>query len=213
MNFCGLTFTLRAAIMSELADQLEVLEMTPWEFGKPVATDRLALRLMTSADVDDVHAWMSDPEVTRYLLHDPRERDDVAARVADYANARALAAVGDYLQLAVELPGGPVIGSIYFTISSVDDSTGEIGWAFNSRHHGKGYALEAATAMLELAFGPLGLHRVYAELDPRNASSIALCERLGMRHEAHLLEHMWVKGEWTDTGIYALLAREWSARG
>jgi aminoglycoside 6'-N-acetyltransferase len=34
-----------------------------------------------------------------------------------------------------------------------------------------------------------------------------------MRHEAHFVEHMWVKGEWADTGIYALLEREWSARG
>ena len=192
---------------------MEERDMTPWEFTEPITTDRLVIRLMNTTDVDDAHAWMSDPDVTRYLLHDPRTRDEVSTRLVEWANARTLAAVGDYLQLAVELPGGSVIGSIYFTIHSVDDSTGEIGWAFNSRYHGKGYALEAATAVLKLAFGPIGLHRVYAELDTRNEPSIALCERLGMRHEAHFIEHMWVKGEWTDTGIYALLAREWSARG
>jgi aminoglycoside 6'-N-acetyltransferase len=199
--------------MIEPIKRIQEREMTPWEFTEPVTTDRLVIRLMSTTDLDHVHAWMSDPEVTRYLLHDPRTRDEIATRLVDWSNARTLAAVGDYLQLAVELPGGPVIGSIYFTISSVDDSTGEIGWAFNSTYHGRGYALEAATAVLNLAFGPIGLHRVYADLDSRNLASIALCERLGMRHEAHFIEHMWVKGEWSDTGIYAVLAREWSARG
>jgi RimJ/RimL family protein N-acetyltransferase len=198
--------------MSEPEQAPEVSAMTPWEFGEPIRTDRLILRMMTVDDVDDVHAWMSDPEVTRYLLHDPRDRDDVATRVADYSLARTLASTGDYVQLAVELPGDRVIGSIYFTIASADDSTGELGWAFNSAFHGKGYAYEAASAVMNLAFGPVGLHRVFADLDPRNSASIALCERLGMRHEAHFVEHMWVKGEWADTGIYGILAREWNAR-
>jgi aminoglycoside 6'-N-acetyltransferase len=66
--------------------------------------------------------------------------------------------------------------------------------------------------MIDAAFGEIGLHRVYAELDPRNEASVALCLRLGMRHEAHFVEHMWSKGEWTDTGIYAVLEREWTAR-
>ncbi|MET0812410.1 MAG: GNAT family protein, partial [Microbacterium sp.] len=55
-------------------------------------------------------------------------------------------------------------------------------------------------------------HRVYAELDPRNEASVALCRRLGMRHESHILEHMWLKGEWTDTGGYGILEREWAAQ-
>ncbi len=198
--------------MSEPEQAPEVSAMTPWEFGEPIRTDRLILRMMTVDDVDDVHAWMSDPEVTRYLLHDPRSRDDVATRVADYSLARTLATTGDYLQLAVEIPGDRVIGSVYFTIASADDSTGELGWAFNSAFHGKGYAYEAACLVMNLAFGPVGLHRVFADLDPRNAASIALCERLGMRHEAHFVEHMWVKGEWADTGIYGILDREWNAR-
>ncbi len=66
--------------------------------------------------------------------------------------------------------------------------------------------------MLGLAFGEMGLHRVFAELDPRNASSIALCRRLGMRHEAHFVENMMFKGEWADTDIFAMLAREWTTR-
>jgi len=49
---------------------------------------------------------------------------------------------------------------------------------------------------------------VYAELDPRNTASSDICRRLGMRHEAHFREHMWLKGEWTDTAVYGILEHE-----
>jgi RimJ/RimL family protein N-acetyltransferase len=62
-----------------------------------------------------------------------------------------------------------------------------------------------------MAFGTLGLHRVFAQLDPRNDASIALCRRLGMREEAYLVEDLWFKGAWGDTAIYAILDREWPA--
>ena len=93
-----------------------------------------------------------------------------------------------------------------------EDLTAEIGWALTAEFHGKGYAFEAASAMLELAFRTIGLHRVYAELDPRNAASIALCERLGMRSEAYFVQNLMFKGEWADTGVYGILQREWLAR-
>ncbi len=184
----------------------------PWSPAASISTERLRLRLLTEHDTDDVHAWMSDAEVTRYQLHDPRERDDVARRVLEYAAATTLAAVGDYVQLAIELPGDRVIGALYFTITSLDDATAEIGWAVNAGYHRKGYAYEAARAMLGLAFDEMGLHRVCAELDPRNAASVALCLRLGMRREAQFVEHLWVKGAWVDTGIYGILDREWHAQ-
>jgi RimJ/RimL family protein N-acetyltransferase len=98
---------------------------------------------------------------------------------------------------------------MYFRIASVDDRSAEIGWLLDPRFQGRGYAREAAALLLDLAFGELGLHRVSAELDHRNAASVALCLRLGMRHEAHFREHMWFKGDWADTGIYAILEQEW----
>ncbi|MCU1440334.1 MAG: N-acetyltransferase [Rhodoglobus sp.] len=186
--------------------------MNPFEFSEPIATERLTLRLMTHDDTDAVHAWMSDPEVVRYQLYEPRDREVVAEKVAEMAAQSTLADRDDWIQPGVELAGHGIIGSIYFKLASLDDETGEIGWAFTRAYQGKGYAAEAASAMLDLAFGPLGLHRVYAELDPRNDASVALCLRLGMRHEAHFVEHMMFKGAWADTGMYGILDREWRAR-
>jgi len=183
----------------------------PWTFATPIRTQRLTLRLMTSADVDDVHAYQSREDVCQYLLHEPRSREDVALWVPKYAAATTLAVDGDWIEPAIELDGR-VIGHMYFTISSVENLGGEIGWTLHPDFFGRGYATEAARAILGLAFGELGLHRVHAELDPRNDASIALCLRLGMREEAHFVKDMLVKGNWDDTGIYGLLAEEWAAQ-
>ena len=61
--------------------------------------------------------------------------------------------------------------------------------------HGRGFATEAAQAVLDVCFNTLGAHRVYAQLDARNEASARLCERLGMHQEALLRENEIFKGE------------------
>lgn len=179
---------------------------------EPIRTERLLLRVMTMDDVDDVHAYQSLPEVCRFMLYEPRSRERVAEKVAEWSTMGRLAEVGDDLELAMEIETGRDIGHVYFKLTSIDDLSAEIGWGLHPDFQGKGYAFEAATALLRYGFDELGLHRIVAELDPRNDASVALCKRLGMREEALFREHMWFKGEWGDTGVYAILASEFAAR-
>jgi aminoglycoside 6'-N-acetyltransferase len=190
--------------------------VTPWEYDKPTQTERLLLRLMVDDDLDDVHDWMSDESVTRYQLYEVRSREQVQEHIDKVKVARRLEKDDDFVEFAIVLPATDadrdrVIGCLYFQLKSAENETAEIGWALTAKYHGKGYASEAARAMLGTAFEVMGLHRVTAELDPRNAASVALCLRLGMRHEAHHIEDLRFKGEWADTGVYAILAREWRA--
>ncbi len=185
----------------------------PYEFSAPLRTDRLVLRAMTSRDVDDIHAYQSRPDVCRYLMFEPRTRDEVAEKVAKYSAALVLSGDGDFWQLAVERASDPgrVIGDLYFAIKDTANASAEIGWTLHPDHMGSGYMTEAAGAMLAIAFNDLELHRVHAQLDARNRGSAALCKRLGMRREALFRKDLWFKGEWSDTAIYAMLDREWAA--
>ncbi|MET3769191.1 RimJ/RimL family protein N-acetyltransferase [Marisediminicola sp. UYEF4] len=191
--------------------------MIPAPFGPPVRAGRVLLRMMSAADIDDVYAYQGRDDVCRYLLFEARTREQVAEQVARHAASTVLAADGDYWQIAVVLPAGSegterVIGDIYFTLKSRENLAGEIGWTFHPDFRGRGYATEAASAVLRRAFAELGLHRVIAELDPRNDASIALCRRLGMREEAYFVKDLMFRGDWADTGIYAILDVEWAAR-
>jgi RimJ/RimL family protein N-acetyltransferase len=190
--------------------------VVPWVYSGPIRTERLLLRLETPDDTDDVFSYQSREDVCRYLLFEPRSRDEVAERMVRNGAATTLEKDGDYLQLAVELPAtadapARVIGDLYFTIASLENSKGEIGWTLHPDFTGRGYAAEAARAVLRLAFDELELHRVIAELDPRNNASIALCRRLGLREEAFFVKDLWFKGDWADTGMYAILRDEWLA--
>ena len=188
--------------------------MIPFVLTEPIETDRLTLRLMTMRDVDAVHAYQSLEEVARYQLFEPRDRSAVASKIAAWSESTTLEHNEDYLQLAVvRRSDDQLVGDLYFTVKSVENSTAELGWSFNPQFTGHGYATEGAHALLRIAFDTMKLHRVIAELDPRNDRSVALCLRLGMRREAHFVEDMMFKGQWADTGVYALLEREWRDGG
>ncbi len=180
----------------------------------PIRTERLLLRLYTEADLDDVHDIQSRPEVARYLYWGARDRRQARGSLKQKIASSALREEGDDLTLAVELPGtGKVIGDVLLVYLSREYRQGEIGYIFHPDHGGRGYATEAAAVMLRLAFEVYGLHRVTGRLDARNTASARVLERLGMRREAHLVQNEFVKGEWTDEVVYAILEDEWRARG
>jgi RimJ/RimL family protein N-acetyltransferase len=184
----------------------------PWIFENAIEGERIRLDALRDDDFEPLYEIQSDPVVCRYLLYEPRSRGKVAEVLTRDAAATRLAKPGDYLQPAIRDSDGRFLGTMYFELKSVEDRTAEIGWLVGPGFQGHGYAREAAGMLLDLAFGELGLHRVIAELDPRNTASVRVCERLGMRKEGHFVEQMWLKGEWTDTGSYAILDREWRAR-
>jgi RimJ/RimL family protein N-acetyltransferase len=66
--------------------------------------------------------------------------------------------------------------------------------------------------MLRLGFDELELYRVVGRCDARNTASGSLLGRLGMRHEATFVENEFVKGEWCDEAVFAMLRSEWMAR-
>lgn len=110
-----------------------------------------------------------------------------------------------------EKASSEVIGDGTLFLLSAEHRQGEIGFVFNPEHHGHGYATETAGLLLELAFVEFGLHRVIGRLEPRNAASARVLERVGMRREAHFRENEFVKGEWQSELVYAILGHEWRA--
>jgi RimJ/RimL family protein N-acetyltransferase len=103
------------------------------------------------------------------------------------------------------------VGDLAMRWVSEEHRCGELGFVFDPAHQGKGYATEAASALLPFAFETMGLHRVIGRTEARNTGSARVLEKLGMRREAHLVENEYVKGEWQSELIYALLEHEWRA--
>ncbi len=153
------------------------------------------------------------PEVARYLYWSPRTLDEVRPALYRKTQETFLEGEGQGLSLAVVLrETGALLGDVSMTLRSREHRTGEVGYVFHPDCGGKGYATEAAEVMLRLGFEEAGLHRIIGRLDGRNTKSARLLERLGMRREAHFVQNEFVKGEWADEVVYAILDHEWKAR-
>ncbi|MDZ5661494.1 GNAT family N-acetyltransferase [Nocardioides sp. S-58] len=181
--------------------------LTPVPPVWPLVTERLVLRPFEPGDADGfVEAWASE-EWTSLLLSRPINR----AEVEEMVRRRTEPGDGRFVGLAVVTHDGTVVGDSMLHLQGTGLSEGEIGWTVVPGQGGRGYATEAAEAVLRLGFEHYGLRRIVANLDARNDRSAALCERLGMRHEVHRVGDFWSKGRWTSSYEYAVLREEWAA--
>jgi len=89
-----------------------------------------------------------------------------------------------------------------------------MGFWVGIRHTRKGYATEGVTLCLERAFTHLGLHRVEANVIPRNAASLATVRKCGLKKEGYSPRYLKIAGEWYDHERWAITIEEWAtARG
>jgi RimJ/RimL family protein N-acetyltransferase len=176
----------------------------------PIRTERLILRPITPADAAEMHVYKSDPDAVRYVPYEPLELADVEQRIATTWSNSRFAQEGDAVALAVEdRATGALVGDVVLFWRSGVDRSGEVGYIFDPREAGRGYATEVVAALLAIGFDGLGLHRIVARLDERNTASAQVVERLGFRREARLVESEWFKDEWSTLLVYALLEDEW----
>jgi len=177
----------------------------------PIETERLLLRAFEPGDLDALAAMHADPELVRWIPWGPRSRQEVVEVLERKLACTTIASAGDGLGIApVVKATGEMIGDFTLQCVSREHQVAELGYLLPARHQGRGFAIEASVAILEMAFAELGFHRVIARIEARNEASVALAERLGMRREAHFVENEWIKGEWQSEVVYAILAREWA---
>ena len=173
-------------------------------------TDRLILRDVELADAEAVHQYAADPEVVRYLSWGPndleRTRQVLQMRAAEQTDPARRA----FELMIVEKASGLVVGSAGLRVSDKLDA--DIGYVLARAKWGQGIVPEACAKLLEVAFGWLGLHRVWASTNAENLASQRVLEKLGLRREAHFVQNELVKGHYRDTLVYALTEAEYWAR-
>lgn len=175
-------------------------------------TARLSLRWLDERDIDAHFAVFSDPEVTRYWSASPwTEREQAVKGIAD---TMANYADGSGLRFGIILEAtGELIGNATLHHFFDQNRRCEIGYAFHSRHWSQGYACEALLAVIDYGFRELDLNRIEADVDPANAASCRVLEKLAFRKEGYMPERWIVHGQPADTVNYGLLKRYWDARG
>lgn len=178
----------------------------------PLRTERLVLRPFRAGDVDTILAYRNDPQVSALQDWDlPVTRESVERQVARTWEDLA---PGDSRNIGIEVDG-ELVGDLYVGLdehsSPPDHGVAEIGFTLRTEHQGKGYASEAAAAVVADLIGRLGVHRVAAQLSPENTASMRVLERLGMMRESLAPKSFWWRGQWDDNLVYAMSADQWRA--
>ncbi|PRQ07198.1 GNAT family N-acetyltransferase [Enhygromyxa salina] len=169
---------------------------------------RVRLRWLTLADASDVFEVFRDPDTMRYWSSLPMQRREQASALIEQIHA--CFANQSLYQWGVERRSdGRVIGTVTLASLDVSNRRADIGFALARDTWGSGYMSEAASAVLSFGFDTLGLERVEADVDPRNAASLVLLERLGFVREGLLRERWRVGTEVADSAMLGLLRREW----
>ncbi|MCC7358486.1 MAG: GNAT family N-acetyltransferase [Anaerolineales bacterium] len=176
-------------------------------------TARLRLREFVAEDWRAVLAYQQEPLYLRYYAWTERTPEAVQAFVGWFL-AQQAATPRDKYQFAVTLKDtGELIGNCGVRRTAPGALEADLGYELAPAYWGKGYATEAARAVLAFGFAALGAHRLEAQCVADNIASARVLEKIGMRLEGRLRDKEYFKGCWWDRLIYAALAGEGEVGG
>ncbi len=177
----------------------------------PLHTARLVLRPFTEADAEDFAARRSDPETAMYQAWRVPYSVEKALELIRESARHEGPMPGHWYQLDVQrLADDRTVGDVAVYLHD-HGHTAEIGYTLHTWARRKGYATEAAAALIDHLVDVTGVHRIEAATHPDNRRSIQVLERLGFVAEGVKREAFWVEDEVSDDAIFGLLARDWTA--
>jgi RimJ/RimL family protein N-acetyltransferase len=179
------------------------------KFAIPVSTARLTLREFVASDLNAVHAYSSDPRVTRYLFFGPRDPDGSAEYLQGLIDSQRDDPRFRFELAVVENASQQVIGAC--DLSWIEHGVADLGYMLAQEHWGKGYATEISLRLLQAAFLELHAERVISTVDINNRASIRVLEKAGMRWEAVFRKHRRAKNRWWDCHLYVQPREVWEA--
>ncbi len=169
-----------------------------------IKTKRLLIRKFELKDLQAVYEYTSDIRVMKYIpegvFTEEAAKEFINQNMGDKAEKFPVILKDENI----------LIGHIFFA-QYFGEHTYEIGWVFNPNYYNKGYASEAAKAMLEFGFEKMKFHRIIATCQPENIPSYRVMEKIGMRREGYFKKCIPNGQEWWDEYYYAILAEEWNS--
>lgn len=169
-----------------------------------IETERLHLREMDLNDASFLFKLRRDGRVMKYMAKEAIQTIDEARKmIQDNLNAFRK---GESIYWAIVLKDtDDFIGAGGYWRWAKQHFRTEIGFQLLPDHWCQGYMKEALRSMIQYGFDKMGLHRIEADVDPRNIVSIKLLEKLGFRKEAYFKENIFFQGQYLDSMIYSLI--------
>lgn len=179
----------------------------------PIDTPRLRIRMMRRPDAARLAAYRNLPDIARYQDWSMPYSLAQAEQALQAQHELDGPVAGEWVQLAID-HDGEMVGDLALGLLA-GGHIGSLGYTLAPEHQGKGFASEAAGALIDALFAAGEVHRVIASLDPANLASMRVLEQLGFTFEGIARKAEPIRGEWLDDMRFGLLAEDraaWLAR-
>nr|WP_086937868.1 GNAT family protein [Thaumasiovibrio occultus] len=162
-------------------------------------TRRLVIRAATQMDLPKLYSYLSCGETSQFLPTSDVSLDGVKTLIdKPYPHTFVITNIH-----------GKIVGHLLFHLWH-EKHTYKLGWVIAPEYRGKGFATEAASAVMDFGFHDLNAHRIIATAQPENVASWRLMEKIGMRREGHFIQCIArADGTWWDEYFYAALKSSW----
>lgn len=174
-----------------------------------ILTPRLRLEEIKSDDLAIIHLLDSYPEVEKYnTIGIPKNLEDTEKVILPFILDQKSSIRRFYCWKAILPKTGSILAISGLKCTADRFRLGEIWYKVFPDYWGNGYATEIGRALLGFGFENLGLHRIEAGVDIRNAASIRVLEKLGMTNEGIRRKILPIRGEWCDEYHFSILENE-----
>lgn len=171
-------------------------------------TPRLILRPLRMSDARDVYAYSADPEVAKHVLWEPHRSIGETRAYLRYILRQYRSGMPTSYGIVLK-ETGTVVGTIGFMWLNPENRSAEVGYSLARPLWNRGLMTEALSAVLDMAFTVLRLHRVEAQHETDNPASGRVMLKSGMHREGTLRGRIFNKGRFVDVDLYAILREEW----
>jgi ribosomal-protein-alanine N-acetyltransferase len=160
------------------------------------------------ANANDMYAYASLDQVTRYLLWTPHLNIEETKGYIEYLQKQYRR--GNYADWGLNCKAdGVFIGTCGFANMDFQNNKGELGYVLSPSYQGKGYMKEAVLAILKLSYLELGLERVELRIMEGNKASVKFAESVGFKYEGTTRNSLYLRGEYKTILHYSLLKEEY----
>jgi ribosomal-protein-alanine N-acetyltransferase len=174
-------------------------------------TARLLLRPYTPEDATELARCAGMREVARTTLRIPHPYSEAQAREYIATTAPAWNEGKGASFAIIDRASGTLAGGVGLMFDHAHNHA-ELGYWTAVHAWRKGIATEAATRIVDWAFGDLKLSRLHAHAFGSNPASSRVLEKLGMKHEGTMRRHIIKWGEFEDAVMYGVLVEDWRER-
>jgi [ribosomal protein S5]-alanine N-acetyltransferase len=177
-----------------------------------IQTARLSFRDFTMDDYDAVHAYGSNPEVTRYTAFGPNTPEQTKGFLQLVSGESSQEDRANYSFALIHRESNKLIGSCGLMRSDTNGPQYSFGYVLRKDQWGQGLASEATAALVKFGFEQLHAHRLWAHVFVGNEASERVLRKLGFRCEGCKLQSFFVRNEWHDLQTFAMLRSEWEKK-